>query len=151
MRKTLTLPSGATCIVRPLRVGDFALHGQEAPLIYADPETRRKKAEPTPREVEAAARMMRLALLCCCSPLTYPDRRRVKIVDREMDQTAPNEITIGELSDDDAQAIFAGVAELTGMGKEAAQAAKPFPEEQTPACAVGPAGEALRDDPGQTA
>jgi len=132
-RQKLTLPSGATCVVRKLSAADFALHTGDVPVFNSGAASPAREGEPDPKAIVQGVHYIRLALLCSCSPLSMPDGRRLRIVDKELDQLKDGEITIGEMDDSDVNAIFDAVAELSGvMRKEAANgsAAKPFPAEQ---------------------
>jgi hypothetical protein len=146
-RKKITLPGGATCVVRRITGNDFAMTEGEIPIpadVADNPKSPEDAIRKAKRQVENGVRFLRVALLCCCSPLTFPDGSRRKIVDRELDQIGEQEITIGELSDADAKAIGDEVIELTGIGKEAAQAARPFPAEQAATGDPGPGGQEVR-------
>ncbi len=123
MRKTITLPSGGTCTVRGMRVTDFAGLGEDIPTIYGKP----LKGEPTPSQVKAGVRVMRVALLLCTSPITKDGVRR-KIVEKDLDQLTDAEISIDELSDDDGITITNAVCEMSGIGKEAGGNPKSFQE-----------------------
>lgn len=136
-RKKITLPSGATCVIRKLAAKDLATYCGDVPVFAPELTGRTPKAEAPadPKLVAQGVAYMTVALLCCCSPLTLEDGRKLKIVEKPLDEAADSEITIGELDDADAKAIFDGVVELSGIvvpesGKEAAKAAVPFPAEQ---------------------
>ena len=144
-RKKITLPSGATVVVRKIAAQDFALHQGEIPAVYQPEGRPAKEGEPSQRQIVEGIRFMRVVLLSCCSPITGADGVRRKLVEKELDQTTDAEITIGELSDQDAQAIVTAVAELTNLGKEAASAARKFPEEPETPGVCGPAGPALSE------
>lgn len=106
-----------------------------------------KDAKPekmSPQQVAFGVKMARIAILECCSAITWKGRR-LKVVDKEMDLCQPTEITIGELDDADAQMIVNEVMNLTNLTREAAEKAKPFPQEQKTDGATPPAGPALRD------
>lgn len=144
-REKLTLPSGATCVVRKLCAADFALHTGEVPVFNEDAATPARAGEPDAKAIAQGVHYARMALLCACSPLSMPDGRRLRIVDKELDQLRDGEITIGEMDDVDAQAVFNAVAELSGvMRKEAVNgAAKPFPAEQKIPEDLGHPGDTL--------
>ena len=150
-RKKITLPSGGTVVVRKIAAQDFALHQGEIPAVYqpevgrAAPRAPGQEYEPSQRQIAEGIRSMRVVLLSCCSPITGADGIRRKLVEKDLDQTTDAEITIGELSDQDAQAIVTAVAELTNLGKEAASAARKFPEESETPGVCGPAGPALSE------
>ena len=143
-RQKLTLPSGATCVVRKLSAADFALHTGDVPVF--------NPGAPSPAEnqkssnsMEEKVQQMRIAILCCCSPLTTTEGKRLRIVEKELDQLRDGEITIGEIADEDAVAIYLAVSELSGLlRKEAApSAAKPFPAEQKIPEDLGRLGDTL--------
>ena len=131
-RKKITLPSGGTCVVRKVSAADLAVHTGDIPVI--DGSHHPVSAEPSKADVARGVQYLRIATLVCCSPLTMPDGRRLRVVDRDLDKLLDGELAIGELDDADAQFIFDQVAELSGFRKEVAESAKPFLEEQkTPA------------------
>jgi hypothetical protein len=127
-RKKITLPSGATCVVRKVSAGDLAIHLGDVPTFDGTPSA---AGAPSNADIARGVEYMRIAVLVCCSPLTMPDGKRLRVVDKDLDKLTDGEIAIGELSDADAQCIFDSVAEISGIRKEAAESsAKPFPEEQ---------------------
>lgn len=146
-RKAITLPGGGKCVVRRLTANDFAITEGEIPIFHEPAASRETKAGPSKRQIESGVRFLRVVLLCCVSPITLLDGSRVKITDKEMDQAGPNELTTGEMTDDDARAILDVVTELSGLGKEAADAARPFPAEQEAAGIAGRAGEEVPPTP----
>jgi len=142
-RKAIKLPSGASCVIRKLCGMDF-LNSKEIPQVFGEPSKESKSAA----AVERGVAISRLALTRACSPLTMPDKRRLKIVEKELDELKPGEIAVEEMSDEDANAIITGVLELTNMTREAATTIAPFPEKQEATGGSSPAGEDLRADPG---
>lgn len=131
-RKKITLPtSGATCVVRKLALMDFAATGK-LPQAYPQASAASAKKNWTPKEQEELIRFgvqtSTIALLRACSPLTYPDGTKRTIVDKPLDEVQETEITIGELAQEDAQAIVDAAMELTNTTKEAGDRLKPFPE-----------------------
>ena len=143
-RRSITLPGGGKCVVRRLTANDFAITEGEIPIFNEPAIGRETKGEPTKRQIERGVRFLRVILLCCVSPITMPDGSRVKITDKELDQASEKELTIGEMTDDDARAILDVVTELSGLGKEAADAASPFPEEQENNGHAGRVGEEVQ-------
>jgi hypothetical protein len=128
-RSKITLPSGATCVVRKIAMQD-CIELRNVPAAFAS--GKRPDVEPTREQVEYGVKLMRIALLKCCSPLTISSGNKLTIVDKPLDEVRDGvEITIEELDQDDAQAIAGEVFRLSNLGKEAAEKAKPFPEEQT--------------------
>jgi len=125
MRKTITLPSGGTVTVRGLKASDFIIHGNEIPTLGNEPS----KREPSTKQVQDGVRAMKVALLSCCSPITFEGVRR-RIVEKELDVCTDAEISIEELSDDDAVTIWNTAIELSGLGKEAGALPATFPKEE---------------------
>lgn len=123
---------------------DAALNIGEIPVVDHDAKPKEEK-KPTEDEVKLGVQYMRIAILFCCSPITLADGRQVKVVEKELDQLGENEIAIGEIADEDAQAILRTCQELSGLsGKEAAPGAKSFPSEQENNGASGCDGETVR-------
>ena len=146
-RRKLTLPSGAHCTVRKLSGFDFTELGTIPEAIEAPANVRKPahSAKANSESVRFGVNCLKLALCKACSVLTFPDGSKLKIVDKEIDDDlAPEEITLHELSDADAQAIFLAVRELSGLTKEASDKAQPFPAEQSANGDAAPTGEALR-------
>lgn len=144
-RKTITLPSGATCTVRRVSLFDLQSVGRLPAGIV--PASSAPTREPTPDQIEFQARVMRAELTRCVGPLRYPDGTTLRIVDRPFDQCAEGEITVDELDTHDALEIVGAVTELSGMTKEAGQSARTFPEEPPADDHPAPDGQTLRLPP----
>lgn len=145
-RKTITLPSGGTCVVRKLAESDFIAAGQTVLLLnLIDPERRRKKAVEVDEEkaFQALVDLHNVMLTSCCGRITFPDKTVAKIVQKPFDECTDAEITIEELAQPDAAAIIQAVKELSGMTKEAVQAARSFPEAAESSHRPASAGEEL--------
>ncbi len=130
-RKNLMLPSGATCAVRKLAAYDFVSLGEIPTPAIAAEILERKKNNPgtvTKEDVEFGVKVAKLALTRACSPIRFSDGEQYKVVDKEFHQCASGEISVEELDQADADCIVREVTALSQMGKEAAQAAKPFSE-----------------------
>lgn len=127
MRKQITLPSGATCVVRKLSRMDFVGEDrlpQAFPASVAAPEP----DQPLPPEaIDFAAKLGRIALTKACGAIVKPDGTRVRIVSKHLADCSDAEITVEEMDDRDADAIINAVSELTGMTREAGREAAPFP------------------------
>lgn len=149
-RKQITLPSGGRCVVRKISQSDYIASGQ-APVFLKIGKQGRKpvvEANLTDAElvkmIEAMAGLTRVKLSRCCGAVTTKDGARFKIVDKpNVDDLADDEISIDELDQADAEAICAAIDELSGLKKEAVQAADTFPAEQAGSGEPAPAGNVL--------
>lgn len=120
--------------MRKVSQGDYIASGQ-APVFLQMGKQGRKPVESEPTEaelikmIEAMAGLTRVKLTRCCGTITMPDGKTTfKIVDKpNIDDVADNEVSIDELDQADAEAICAAVDELSGLKKEAVQAAATFP------------------------
>lgn len=137
-RKTITLPSGATVVIRKMKGSDFIELG-EAPASLADAPERARDSKPTAKELEWMAGSNRVILSRCTGPVCFQNGTRRRIVDRPFAETGESELSIEEMDDADAAAIITAVSEFTQCGREAARKAQPFPAEQ--ALAAGPASD----------
>jgi hypothetical protein len=79
----------------------------------------------------------------CCSRILH-NGESYRIVDAPFADAKDDEISIDEMPQEDAQAIVTAVQEFSGMTKEAAQRAKPFPQEPEASRQPPPDGEDLR-------
>jgi hypothetical protein len=120
-RKLIELPSGACVKVRALSMFDFS-----------------KVDAKNPEQI------MRVALTRCTGKVRFAENDRRQIVDKHFDDADDlTEITIEELDQADAEAIVSAVFKLSGVGKEASESLKPFPQEQEKPGADSPAGNAV--------
>lgn len=144
-RKKITLPSGATCTVRKVSGNDFVTAGL-SPVISALQDSVRKK-RPTELDDKTLQQMVKVTsmmLLRCVGVITNEDGSKVKIVDKPIDDLADDETTIEELDQVDANMIVDEIHRLSGLKKEAATAAAPFPEEQAAPAGSSSDSEGLR-------
>lgn len=145
-QKKITLPSGATCVVRKISERDFIAAGQT--LLFLNFNSAKRKAAAVEMSEEKAfeslVKLTEVMLTNCCGRLTFPTGEVLKIVNKQFDECAENEIAIETLDQKDAMAIVAAVQELSGMTKEAAAAAQTFPEGQANGGSSAPAGGELR-------
>ncbi len=126
-RKTITLPSGASAKVRKLSALDMAMATGDIPVV--SPEVVKASGQDI-RDIEAGLKLVRAALTRCVGRLTYLNGTQLKIVAKSLDDSDDaTEITIEELDQADADALVAEVFKLSGIGREAAQVAKPFLKE----------------------
>jgi hypothetical protein len=138
VRKSLTLPSGATTTIRKLAPIDFAGAGLSRPnTVKVAKET--GDGQPSEEMIEFSVHLARLAVLKACGHMRIQGRLR-KIVDKDFYELAPNEICLADVTPEDFRAIQEAVFELSGFGKEAAQAAETFPEKQGAGSDSAPAG-----------
>ncbi|MEW6304693.1 MAG: hypothetical protein AB1705_14555 [Verrucomicrobiota bacterium] len=129
MRKQITLPSGAVCTVTKFSVRDL-MEFRDLPGAFPAEDEKRKEAirQAIETKPEVTARIFTIALTRCCSPLTFPNGARRRIVeDKDLDQLRDDEITVAELENDDAIAIVTEVSKLSNMTKEAGRKAQTFP------------------------
>lgn len=110
--------------------------------------------EQTIQLVTSVAEIVKVKLTRCCGSITAKDGSTFKIVDKpNVDDLGENEISIEELDQADAEAISAAVDELSGLKKEAAQAAEKFPAGQETVRGTAPNSPELRsaaDEPAGT-
>ena len=140
-RRKLTLPSGGTCTVTKLASEHFVRLGLDVPLLYG--KIQNKTA--TDNEVAMfTAETLRVICLSCVSPIMGTDRRRRRIVEKDLDLLKPDEVLPSEIAEEDKVAIFEAVTGLTGMGEEASGQARTFPSEQKAGGDTGQNGEALQ-------
>jgi hypothetical protein len=126
-RKTITLPSGVTAVVRKLSYMDF-LGADRIPAALTVAEGG-QKADPE-KALEFAATLGRISLTKACGAITQADGKRLRIVAKPFADLAEGEVAIEELDDADAAAIIGAVSELSGMTQEAGREAAPFPAGQ---------------------
>jgi hypothetical protein len=139
--RSLTLPvSGATVRVRKLKQLDFLEVGDVPAALSEDIQKRSASLKVSKEALLFGAKIIRIALLKCCSELKFSDGT-LKIVDKP--ESEPGEITIEELDDLDANSIVDAVKSLSGMTKEAAEKARPFPKKQKVAGEPGPSSQAV--------
>lgn len=131
-RKSLTLPSGATTVVRKLSRMDF-LDQDRFPVAYlvssAQKASGAQEGGYTEEQAKFAARIGCVCLLKACGRLRYPDGKVVTIVNKQFDECTDNEVTIEELDDRDAEVIIREVTKLSAITKEDAAEAATFPEQ----------------------
>ena len=146
-RKRIKLPSGGFVTVRKLSPMDTLSIGF-IPQSFPELEAKRRRGEsvaPSADEISQGVRLSVIALTKCASRIATPSGAKLRIVDKELDECGADEITVGELDQDDASAIVQSVNELSALTKEATQAVKPFPEKQEAASNASPSGEVIRE------
>jgi hypothetical protein len=140
-RKTITLPSGATVLIRKMKGRDFFELG-EAPR-----DIEKRTAESPPLKAHELAWLVEsnnLILTKCTGPICYPDGTKRTIVNKPFAQTSEAELSIEELDDVDGEAIIAAVTAFSDEGREAGREALKFPNEQALAANAGSPGRALQ-------
>jgi hypothetical protein len=146
-QKAIVLPSGGKCIVRKLSERDFIANGQTVFYLNFISQARRKAAPSENSEektLEAYVSLTEVMLTNCCGPIEFPDGTRLKIVKKPFYECDATEIAIETVDQKDATEIVNQVQLLSGMTKEAAEAAKTFPEGQANSGGVSPAGDQLQ-------
>jgi hypothetical protein len=140
-RKPVTLPSGGTCVIRAFSGMDYATM-KKAPKAFPTPseiENATSAKDLSSDQMNAGAELIEQLLLRCCSPITWPEEGRKRLVaNKDLDQLGPDELTIEELSQQDANFIVATATEISHLKKEAGESVGNFlgessvPEEPTP-------------------
>jgi hypothetical protein len=156
-RKQITLPSGGTCVVRKLAQTDLIACGLMPMFLQFVKQRPTKGAELTDEQtvklVEQMAQIKTVQLTRCAGSI-LSDGKRYKIVDKpNLDEVGENEISIEEMDQSDAEAICSAVDELSGLRKEAAEAAAKFPAGQENSGGAAPSSDELRgvaDNPAGT-
>lgn len=143
-RKKITLPSGATLVMRRVTGMDYVLAGcAEFPdflRIVSDKEPEKALAKMTPAKMAEWHRLSLAVIARCCSPLRAADGSKCKLVAKELDECGDDEMTLEELDQADFEAIQTAFTELS---QEAGRKARPFPEQSQAAGDAAPAGENL--------
>lgn len=117
------------------------------PQAFPEAEAKRRRGEsvePSAEEISQGAKLTLIALTKCASRITTKDGRKLRIVDKELDECRPDEITVGEMTQADAQAIVQAINELSGATEEATLAVKPFSEIEKATDSNSSVGEAIR-------
>lgn len=147
-RKKVTLPSGATLVMRRVCGMDYVLAGcAEFPdflRIVTDKEPEKALAKLTPAKMAEWHRVSLAVIARCCSPVRFADGSKCKLVAKELDECGDNEMTLEELPQADFETIQQA---FTEMSQEAGRKARPFPEQPQAAGDVAPAGESLPGAP----
>lgn len=142
-RKTLTLPSGATVLIRKMKGRDFFELG-EAPASL-EKRTERHPQDPLrPDELAWLVASNNLILTKCTGPICDPDGSKRTLVNKPFALTSEAEISIEELEDEDGEAIIKAVNEFSQEGREAGRQALKFPHEPALSPDAGSSGDALR-------
>ena len=138
--KLVTLPDGTKCKARRMNASDMLSCGT-IPDVFAEGKP---ASNSDPKAKEFGVKMTRAIIANCIGSLVSPDGKRIKIVDKSFDATNENEISVDEfMGTEEANTLVAEVMELSGFGKAAQDAARPFPAEQKGADSGAQAGEAL--------
>lgn len=116
-RKKVTLSDGTEVWCRPLSVSDFLDLG-DIPTVFLTTGNSEEVKKVDPKFYAA---LLRTVLLNC---IVAPEDFRV--VDKKPQDCKDGELAVSELTAPDAGVIVQAVVEMSGMTKEAAQAAKPF-------------------------
>jgi len=126
LRKTITLPSGATIVIHKLNTFN-------EPFLT----TRRRNCDGD-NDIESGVRLAKFALSNPNNgPLTF-DGESLRIVDK--DEAGEGEITISQLEQSDADTIFKAVLEFSELTKAGQEARATFPEGQEAGGSTSPNG-----------
>ena len=127
-RQKLTLPSGGTCVVRALSAMDWLAMPRKPQAFPQSSSAEPDDGELDQKRVEETAAMLESIIARCCSPITWGDERKRIVIGKDLDELGDDEITLEELSQDDANAIVAASAEVNSLTKEAGDSVGNFPE-----------------------
>ena len=140
-RKQITLPSGATCVIRKLRPRDFVSVGS-IPTTYPEQHAKRGLADKAEDE-RWALRAERVILSECVCNFEH-DGKVYRIVDKRFSETSADEIAIEELEETEAAFIVSEVMRFSGLEKGASREAPGFQPNGSGHDSVGPNGGTLR-------
>lgn len=135
-RKTIDLPSGGRVTVRKLSGLDMVGGGfvpKAFPQEKLDAINSGDLQEITKEDAQQLGAIWTAILTKCTSPVSTIEGDRLRIVDKGLDKAAADEITLGEMDDEDVMAIVSTCMELSGLTKEAGRKAQGFPGEQATA------------------
>ena len=140
-RKLVTLPSGATVLIRKITAGDFRGITSEVPVLDG---FRKSGHIPTEAEVAQAVKMATRILTLCCGAFKYQGET-YRIVDKPFSDPGlkEDELPIELLDQADAEAIISAVHEFSGLLKGGGQNGRTFQQGAT--ADVLPPGEAVRE------
>lgn len=127
VRTEITLPSGGVVMLRPPSMLDVMEVGDPPASLQRRARTK-EKSPLTDAELAYHLRSTRAVLLHCTGLIRWKDHS-ARIVDKPFDECRDGEITVEDLSDDDARAILEAVGSLR---QETAEAVQTFPEAQSP-------------------
>ena len=125
---------GLLCRVRSMGVDDFSKMGH-VPKAFMEARTNPDALKALPPEAlaknsEYAAKMQQI-VLCNCVVIVDKDGKPTgeRIVDKDPEEVAQNEISWKEFATPDAVKMVNTATEMTGFSQEAALAAAPFSKE----------------------
>lgn len=103
IRKEITLPSGGTVFIRPPSMLDMVELGEMPPTDTSGARTASKS--------DWSIKATTLLLRTCTGLIRWPDHK-ARIVDKPFDECTAEEMTIEDLSDEDASAILTAIHSL---------------------------------------
>lgn len=147
-RKSITLPSGATCAVRKLIVNDFISIGDIPGSADNAGKTKARKLNQKEQEdaIKWGAAVQRAILTKCLSKINFEDKS-FTVVDKPFGEASENEIEIDALDQVDAEFIVNEVMAMSGMRKEAGSSAQTFQPETSGHTEPAQVGEAIPCSP----
>lgn len=134
-RTDITLPSGAKTSIRKLKVVDY-LDEKGIPVL---PFGQKAKEESEHQQFVSGVLFTRRILSCCVDSLRY-ENETLRIVNKPSMDCRQGELSIDDLTQDDADFIVSEVTKLMGLTVKAAEAVAPFPEQQSSGGSAAPAG-----------
>lgn len=141
-RKTITLPSGAKCVIRKLTVSDFVSIGGIPSALPDDVKAgARNPTEKEQQEMnERGLAIQRLIFTKCMGPIVH-EGKRYSIVDKPVGQAADGEIEIDAWDQADAEFAALEVMSFSGMRKEVAGNGDTFRADSSGHGEPAPAGQ----------
>lgn len=140
-RQTVELPSGAKVTIRKLCGSDFLGVGN-IPVALTVAAKANGEHSPSQAHIEYGVKLSTIMLTRCCGPIQF-EGESLRIVNKPFAETGTGEISIEELEQADAEAIVQAITKFSGLGKEAAAAARPFPDGPEAARAPASNGESV--------
>jgi hypothetical protein len=127
-RKTIDLPSGAKALVRGLSGLDLLCLRRMVSPDLGGPAAKATPATSASSH-EDELKIFELALTKCLAWIEEGGQRLTPAAGKPWQHCGEAEISVDEIQQADAKAIYDAVIELSGFGKEAAEGARPFPEQ----------------------
>lgn len=142
--KSITLPSGATVVIRKWLAADFRGISRGVPMIDAPAKDKKPDAPISDSEFDLRVKITHRMLTACTSQFTF-NGKVLRIVDKPFAQKKDGELPIEQLEDADALAIVKGIEEFSGWTEGGGQNGQTFRADANGD--TGPSGEEIRAVP----
>lgn len=119
-RKTIKIKSGYEFVIRRLSGMEF-LFASTLPIPFQD--KKKFDAEAVMQDKSSLKEIAEMSTIMICEGVVEPQ------IIKEKKEETENNIWIGELSAEDRMELLEAITEFSGLGKEEANAIKPFQEE----------------------